>query len=80
MNKSVSLFTTTFCTRCPALKKRLEDAGIKFEVVDAIKNPILVKEFGVKMVPSVVFLENETFINLGGTPDIEKLKGWVNEN
>jgi len=57
----VMLFTTQFCAKCPGVKKKLEAAGIEVEEVNAIKYPQIVKEFGVKSVPTLVVTHPDSF-------------------
>lgn len=54
---SVLLFSTPFCAKCPGVKKKLEAAGIQFEDINAIKYTQLVKEYGIKGVPTVVVID-----------------------
>ena len=81
MTNKVLVFSTTFCANCPGVKKKLHDAGILFETVDALKNPQGVKEFNIKAVPTVLVVdenwENVVYQQTGSVQDIEKIKELI---
>ena len=49
------LFTTSTCPNCRVAKKILE--GREFEIIDAEKNPEMVKEFGIMQAPTLVITD-----------------------
>ena len=51
------LFTTSTCPNCRMAKKMLE--GEELEIVDAEKNPELVKQFGIRQAPTLVITDGE---------------------
>lgn len=63
---SILLFSTKTCANCPGVKRQLQAAGISFEDIDASKYPLLVKEYGVKAVPTMVVIDEvgttQTFV------------------
>ena len=50
----ILLFTTKTCPNCPTAKKRLTDAGIAYEAVDAEENAQLSAKYGIMAVPTLV--------------------------
>ena len=70
------LFTTKTCPNCPTAKRALEEAGIKYEVVDATENKELVKEFKVMQAPTLVVIGDNGVEKYAGAP---KVLEYVNE-
>ena len=50
----ILLFTTKTCPNCPTAKKRLTDAGIAYEAVDAEENAQMSAKYGIMAVPTLV--------------------------
>jgi ribonucleoside-triphosphate reductase len=51
------LFTTRTCPNCRAAKKMLE--GVDLEIIDAERNPELVKQYGIMHAPTLVVVSGE---------------------
>ena len=75
----VIVFSADWCTNCVAQKKRLEQAGVEFEVVDVDKDMQKAKQYGVRGLPTTVVLNNgkllKQFTGLTSVEDITKLQG-----
>ena len=73
----VMVFSADWCTNCVAQKKRLEQAGVEFEVVDVDKNMQKAKQYGVRGLPTTVVLVEgnvlKQFTGLTSVEDITKL-------
>lgn len=77
MNK-VFVFSTTFCQKCPSVKKQMTQKEIPYEAIDAVQFPSLVKQYGVKSVPHVIVEDdngNVVYSKGGEFQDFEQLKG-----
>ena len=70
------LFTTKTCPNCPTAKRALEEAGIRYELVDATENKELVKEFKVMQAPTLVVIGDNGVEKYAGAP---KILEYVNE-
>ena len=66
------LFTTKTCPNCPTAKRALEEAGIKYEVVDATENRELVKEFKVMQAPTLVTVNGDEVKKYVNASNIKK--------
>lgn len=64
------LFTTSTCPNCRVAKKILE--GREFEIIDAEKNPEMVKEFGIMQAPTLVITDGEHMTKYVNTSNIKK--------
>ena len=53
------LFTTPTCTNCKMIKKMLEDAGIKYTLVDATQNQDLVEKYNIDKAPTLIVVSNK---------------------
>ena len=62
------LFTTSTCPNCRVAKKILE--GREFEIIDAEKNPEMVKEFGIMQAPTLVITDGEHMTKYVNTSNI----------
>ena len=64
------LFTTSTCPNCRMAKKMLE--GEELEIVDAEKNPELVRQFGIKQAPTLVITDGEHMKKYVNASNIQK--------
>ncbi len=62
--RKLLLFATKTCPNCRMAKTILDNAGIKYEVIDAEENPELTKKYEVKQAPTLIVAEG---------PNIEKI-------
>ena len=73
------VFSADWCTNCVAQKKRLEQAGVEFEVVDVDNDMQKAKQYGVRGLPTTVVLSGsevfKQFTGLTSVEDITKLQG-----
>ena len=73
------VFSADWCTNCVAQKKRLEQVGVEFEVVDVDKDMQKAKQYGVRGLPTTVVLAEgnvlKQFTGLTSVEDITKLQG-----
>ena len=51
---SIKLFTAEWCGPCHMLKSMLEQKSLKVDMVDVDDEPELIREFGVKSVPTLL--------------------------
>lgn len=83
---SILFFCAPWCMPCknfyPTLVKLSEEFGeINFLKIDVDESPEIPQEFGVKSVPTLVFLREGEFINmLVGVHSLEKLRYAIKEN
>ena len=61
---------TSTCPNCRVAKKILE--GREFEIIDAEKNPEMVKEFGIMQAPTLVITDGEHMTKYVNTSNIKK--------
>jgi len=52
------LFTTPTCPNCKIAKRFLDEAGLKYEIIDATVNVDLAKEFKIMQAPSLVCIKD----------------------
>lgn len=64
----VKLFTAEWCGPCHMLKGMLDQKGLKVDIVDVDDEPELIKEFGVKSVPTLLIKRTKD--------DFELVKGF----
>ncbi len=62
--RKLLLFATKTCPNCRMAKTILDNAGIKYEVIDAEENPELTKKYEVKHAPTLIVAEG---------PNVEKI-------
>ncbi len=62
--RKLLLFATKTCPNCRMAKTILDNAGIKYEVIDAEENPELTKKYEVKQAPTLIVAEG---------PNVEKI-------
>jgi len=66
------LFTTKTCPNCKMAKLLLEKAGIEVEIIDAMENPEVAKEYGVLKAPTLLIGYNGEMYRLENVSDIKK--------
>ena len=82
MNK-IYRATASWCGPCKSLAKVLEsiDLGIPIEVVDIDTNPDFTEKFGIRNVPVMIGMENDTEVSrLIGLKTAEQIRDWVTLN
>ena len=67
---SEEIFSCFGCPNCRVAKKILE--GREFEIIDAEKNPEMVKEFGIMQAPTLVITDGEHMTKYVNTSNIKK--------
>ncbi len=65
---SIKLFTAEWCGPCHMLKNMLEQKSLKVDMIDVDDEPELLKEFGVKSVPTLLIKRSKD--------DFELVKGF----
>ena len=75
--KEIKYFTAGWCSPCRALSPimdNLKNQGLNITKIDVDEKPELVTEFGIRNVPTLVFMENGAFKNkLVGVQSEEKI-------
>ena len=80
--KRVIRFTAAWCGPCKMLAKNLENVNthIPIEVIDIDENTDAAIEFGVRGVPTLVMLDENTEVKrLVGMQPLKQLEDWFNE-
>ena len=60
---NILLFTTPTCTNCQIVKDRLNEANIKYKIIDATTHIDLVNKFKIMQAPTLVTLNDEEYQN-----------------
>lgn len=87
MADTVLMFSADWCGNCRAAKKDMMEHKEEvipwyLEIVDADKSKDLVKEYGVRSLPTFIYLNDKgaEVDRLVGYRSYEKLKRWVENN
>lgn len=78
--KRVLRFTASWCGPCKSLAMNLENANINLpiEVIDIDVHSEIAQEYGIRSVPTLVMLDENTEIKrLIGTKTVNQLQEWV---
>ena len=67
-NQELLLFTTPSCTNCALTKRSLNEAGLAYQVMDAMEHQDLVEKFGIRQAPTLVAISNH---------NVDKFPGYV---
>ena len=79
MSKKLVIVSAAWCSNCGPLKKKLEDAGIEFETVDAEENMEFCRNYGVRGLPTTLFFEDGDLVkSLVGNCALKEYEGWSN--
>ena len=70
--KEVFLFTTKTCPNCKMAKTFLDQAGVKYTVVDAEEDVDATKKFGVSQAPTLVVTDGDAFTRYANASEIKK--------
>lgn len=52
-------FSAEWCSPCKALARNLKDVDFPIEEIDIEENPELAAEYGVRSIPTLIFLDKE---------------------
>ena len=74
---NLTLFTTSTCPRCKAIKMMFDKAGVNYDVVDCYEQVELVKSYGITKAPTLVVPLNDGFALYKDEGEIRK---FYNEN
>ncbi|MBR6530094.1 MAG: ribonucleoside triphosphate reductase, partial [Clostridia bacterium] len=70
--KELLLFTTKTCPNCRMAKTFLDQAGLKYQVIDAEEQVELTKKFGVSQAPTLIVTDGENFERIANASEIKK--------
>ncbi len=70
--RKLLLFATKTCPNCRMAKTILDNAGIKYEVVDAEENPDLTMKYGVKQAPTLIVVEGPAVQKIVNASNIKR--------
>ncbi len=82
MSKRVIRFTASWCGPCKSLAKNLEsiNTNVPIEVIDIDENTDAAIEFGVRGVPTLVMLDENTEVKrMIGVKSLKELEDWFND-
>ena len=82
MDKRIIRFTASWCGPCKMLAKTLEEVDTKLpiEVIDVDENTAIATDFGIRGVPTMVMLsENTEMKRLVGNKSKKELEEWLND-
>ena len=82
MDKRIIRFTASWCGPCKMLAKTLEevDSKLPIEVIDVDENTAIATDFGIRGVPTMVMLsENTEMKRLVGNKSKKELEEWLND-
>lgn len=80
MSDKILRFSASWCQPCKMLAKTLEgeDLGVPVEVVDIDENSELAMQFGIRGVPTLVYIkEDKEAGRISGMQTIAALKEWI---
>ena len=80
--KRVIRFTASWCGPCKGLAMTLNniETSIPFEVIDIDEKSDVAREFGIRSVPTLVMLDENTEIKrVSGALPQAQLEAWLNE-
>ena len=80
--KRILRFTASWCGPCKGLAMNLEgaDLNMPIEVVDIDIQSDIAQEYGIRSVPTLVMLDENTEVKrLVGPKTINQLKEWAND-
>ena len=80
--KRILRFTASWCGPCKMLAKNLEsvNANIPIEVVDIDVHNEVAMDYGIRSVPTLVMLDENTEIKrIVGMQSLKQLEDWINE-
>jgi thioredoxin-like negative regulator of GroEL len=80
--KRLIRFTAPWCSPCKQLSKNLERAYLKLpiEVIDIEENPSIANEYGIRNLPTMVLLDENTEVKrITGLKTTNQIKAWVDE-
>lgn len=80
--KRILRFTADWCNPCKQLKENIERAALKtpIEVIDIEVDNVLATEFGVRNLPTMVLMDENTEISrVVGLKTPKQIKEWVGE-
>ena len=78
--KRILRFTASWCEPCKALSMNLESANIELpiEVVDIDVHDDLAREYGIRGVPTLIMLDENTEVKrLVGSKTVNELQEWA---
>lgn len=68
----ILLFGTKTCPNCKIAIKLLDQAKVKYKLIDALENADLSKKYGVKQAPTLVVIKNGTYEIFANVSNIKK--------
>ena len=80
MSDKILKFSASWCGPCKALAMTLhgEDLGVPLEEVDIDQSADLSAKYGIRSVPTLVYVRGETEVSrLGGAQTLAKVKDWI---
>ena len=80
--KRVLRFTASWCNPCKMLAKNLEsvNTNIPIEVVDIDVHNEVAMDYGIRSVPTLVMLDENTEVKrMVGMQSLKQLEDWINE-
>ena len=80
--KRILRFTASWCGPCKMLAKNLEsvNANIPIEVVDIDVHNEIAMDYGIRSVPTLVMLDENTEIKrIVGMQSLKQLEDWIND-
>jgi thioredoxin-like negative regulator of GroEL len=78
--KRILRFTAPWCNPCKSLAANLGqvDANVPIEVIDIDVYPEIAEEYGVRNIPTLVMLHENTEVKrLTGSKSTKELKEWI---
>lgn len=72
-DSKIYLFTTPTCPNCVIAKEILKNSNIDYEMINAVENLNLAKEYGVVQAPTLVSISENHIVKFSGISDIKKI-------
>ncbi|MDB4430208.1 thioredoxin family protein [bacterium] len=63
MKQQLTLLSAPWCSPCNMVKKIAKQRNLLIEVVDIDENPAIALKYGIKSIPTLLVIENDTVIS-----------------
>lgn len=68
----IQVLVTPNCNGCVKVKKMLDSVGVKYEVIDVMKNPAILEKYPIMSAPGIVIDGQLVFTGVPREEDLKK--------